>query len=70
MQERYIKWIPRLNRCAPGYLIREEKQIRKICIEMEDRVVEYEKEIKSSCENSLLKEYRREMGQIDWVKTK
>lgn len=29
---------------------------------MEDRVVEYEKEIKSNCENSLLKEYRKEMG--------
>lgn len=37
---------------------------------MEDRVVEYEKEIKSSCENSLLKEYRREMGQVNWVETK
>lgn len=74
LQERYIRWILGLDKCTPGYIVREEPTIEKISLEAGGRAIRYQDRVKNESENAILKECRREMDKIDrestnWGKT-
>ena len=54
IQERYLKNILALERCTPGYLVREETKTERIMAKAGERVVKYERKIKRS-ENVILR---------------
>lgn len=69
LQERYIRWILGLDRCTPGYIVREEPTIEKISLEAGGRAIRYQDRVKNESENAILKECRREMDKIEWEST-
>jgi len=69
MQERYLKSILGLERCTPGYMVREETKTEKIMIEAGERVIKYEEKIKREG-NVILKQCRREMDKEKWKETR
>lgn len=69
LQERYIRWILGLDKCTPGYIVREKATIEKISIETEGRAIRYQDRIKNELKNVILKECRREIDKIEWENT-
>ena len=53
IKERYLKNILGLERCTPGYLVREETKAEKIMVEAGERIIKYKGNIKRS-ENVIL----------------
>ncbi|EZA55105.1 hypothetical protein X777_05360, partial [Ooceraea biroi] len=69
LQERYIRWTLGLDRCTPGYIVREETKTEQISIEAGGRVLKYQEKMKRETENEILKECRREINNTEWEKT-
>lgn len=69
LQKRYIRWILGLDRCTPGYIVREEPTIEKISLEAGGRAIRYQDKVKNESENAILKECRREMDKVEWEST-
>lgn len=62
IQERYIRWILRLDKSIPEYIIREETKVENIRIEAGIRVLKFQEKIKKRTESKVLKECRRELN--------
>lgn len=58
-----------MDRCTPGYIVREETTIEKISLEAGGRAIKYQDRIKNESESTILKECRREMDKIEWEST-
>lgn len=56
LQERYIRWILRLDRETPGYLIRRETGREKLGVRALERAMRFEERIKKEEDGTLLKE--------------
>lgn len=58
-----------MDKCTPGYIVREETKIENISIEAGKRVLKFQDKIKREPENRILKECRRETQKSEWRKT-
>jgi len=70
MQERYMRWILGLDRCTPGYVVREELKLEKISIEAGSRALKFQEKMKRRTENWMLRECRKENGKEYWKGTR
>lgn len=56
MQERYARWLFGWVSCTPGYMVMEESKRRKLAISTGKRAMKFERKIRFSSGNKLLKE--------------
>lgn len=61
LQVKYIRWTLELDRCITKYIIQKETKVEwKISIDAKQRAIKYQEKIKTTTENKILKECRRE----------
>lgn len=58
-----------MDRCTPGYIVREEVTIEKINLEESRWKSDKVSRIKTESENAIRKECRREMDKLEWEST-